>query len=388
MEASTVMAPSLRQVLSGVDTLVAATQRRARRTFARAESVRISPYRGWATRTHAVVLGRTLLADLAVEAQLERSPRLARVLYERFLTLEATPVDVRVSWRGQQATTTSDAYGFFEQRFELDGKPATETTRADLALASASTGATVQQSAEVFGLQPDAAFAIISDIDDTVLETELSNPYKRGLQLVYSEQRMRLPFEGIAALYQALSRDKNPIFYVSNAPWNLYPHVVELLDHNEIPKGPLLLRDSRLAERFVRDARTGEVFVHKQRALRRLVEEHPGLSFILLGDSSRRDPLRYVEIAEAHPGRVAAIYIRHVHGILARRGSLAELQLRAERAGAEWVLADDTVTLARHAESRGYVPAAEVSRVREGKRQDELTPPVELTSVAASGDAK
>jgi phosphatidate phosphatase APP1 len=379
------MAPSLRQVLSGVDTLVAATQRRARHTFARAESVRIAPYRGWITPTHAVVLGRTVLADVAVEAQLQRSPRLARVLYERFLTLEATPIDVRVSWRGQSETTTSDAYGFFEQRFELRGQPATETTRADFALASASPGPAVLQTAEIFGLQPDAAFGIISDIDDTVLETELSNPWKRGLQLVYSEQRMRLPFEGIAALYKALSRRKNPIFYVSNAPWNLYPHVLELLDHNDIPRGPLLLRDSRLAERFV-VGQGGQVQVHKQRALKRLVEDHPGLSFVLLGDSSRRDPLRYVEIAEAYPGRVAAIYIRHVRGVLARRGSLLELQERARRAGAEWVLSEDTVTMARHAESRGYVPAAEVSRVREGKRQDELSPPVELTSV--SSDSK
>lgn len=378
------MAPSLRQVLSSVDTIIAGTQRRARRTFARAESVRILPYRGWVTPTHAVVLGRTVLSDVAVEAALARSPRLARVLYERFLTLEATPVDVRVSWRGQSAIATSDGSGFFEQRFDLAGQAATETTRADFALASASTGAVVQQSAEIFGLQPDAAFGIISDIDDTVLETELSNPWKRGLQLVYSRQRMRLPFDGIAALYKALSRRKNPIFYVSNAPWNLYPHVLELLDHSDIPRGPLLLRDSRLAERFVQSEPGGEVLVHKQRALRRLVEDHPGLSFILLGDSSRRDPLRYIEIAEAYPGRVAAIYIRHVHGVLARRGSLEVLQQRAQRAGAEWVLADDTVTMARHAESRGYVPASEVSRVREGKRQDELSPPVELPSAAAT----
>jgi phosphatidate phosphatase APP1 len=382
------MAPSLRQVLSGVDTLVAATQRRARRTLGRAESVRITPYRGWVTPTHAVVLGRTVLADLAVEATLKRSPRLARVVYERFLTLEAATIDVRVSWRGQSAITTSDAYGFFEQRFDLGGQAVTETTRADFALASASTGASEQRGAEVFGLQPDAAFGIISDIDDTVLETELSNPWKRGLQLVYSKQRMRLPFEGIAALYKALSRRKNPIFYVSNAPWNLYPHVVELLDHNDIPRGPLLLRDSRLAERFVLSEPGGELLVHKQRALRRLVEDHPGLSFILLGDSSRRDPLRYIEIAEAYPGRVTAIYIRHVHGVLARRGSLEVLQQRAERAGAEWVLADDTVTIARHAESRGYVPTSEVSRVRDGKRQDELSPPVEMNTVAATSDSK
>jgi phosphatidate phosphatase APP1 len=195
---------------------------------------------------------------------------------------------------------------------------------------------------------------------------------------------MRLPFDGIAALYQAFAQLNNPIFYVSNAPWNLYSHVVELLDHNQIPKGPLLLRDSRFAERIVPDTPGGPLLVHKQRALRRIVEDHPGIPFVLLGDSSRRDPLRYIEVAEAHPGRVAAIYIRQVHGVLARRGSLDQLKQRAQRAGVEWLLADDTVSIAKHAQSRGFVPASEVGHVRERKLADEQAPPAELTSLSAS----
>jgi phosphatidate phosphatase APP1 len=328
-----------------------------------------------------VVLSRALLSDVALEERLLRGPRLLRVAYERFGTLETEPLEVKVTWHDQARTVQSDRGGFIDLSFPLRGPAPVGVTRAELTVADAS-GPRVA-SADIFGLHPKAAFGVISDIDDTVLETELTNPWKRALQLVYSQERMRLPFDGIAALYQALSQPHNPIYYVSNAPWNLYSHVVELLDHHDIPKGPLLLRDTRIGERVVLDEHSGRVVVHKQRALRRLVEDHPQLSFVLLGDSSRRDPLRYVEVAESFPGRVAAIYIRRVHGVLARRSSLDQLKERSARAGVELLVADDTVSIAEHARSRGFVPAAEVGRVLEGQRRDQQAPPTELTSVAA-----
>jgi len=317
-------------------------------------------YRGWATGEHAVVLGRVVEDDLDAREQLRRVPRLLRVAYERFATLGAAGAPVRVEWKGQQVRATSDAGGFVDVVSPGGGGPPGEVGHALLALDGSSARA------EIYPVPAEATLGVISDIDDTVLETELDHPIGRALQLVYSEERMRLPFDGIAALYQAFTTRGSPIFYVSNAPWNLYQHVVELLDHHEIPKGPVLLRDQGLGERPPRGGG-----VHKQAALRRIVEDCRGLSFVLLGDSSRRDPLRYVEVAEQHPGRVAAIYIREVSGLLARREKLDHLKARAAEAGVELLVAGDTVTIARHAASRGFVPRSEVEHVADGKREDE-----------------
>lgn len=380
------MTSTLHGLLARADTTLADAQRQLRHALGRVEDVRLVPFRSWVTPSKAVVLGRAVLADVELEEKLERGPRLLRVAHQKFWTLESRPVSVRVTWEGQTSSVTSDAGGFIDVSLPLPGPAPTTLTHAQMMLDD---GARSRPTAvDVFGLHPRAEFGVISDIDDTVLETELSNPWRRFLQLIYSKQRMRLPFEGIAALYQALAQAHNPVFYVSNAPWNLYQHVVELLDHHAIPRGPLLLRDSRIAERIVRDAASGQVLVHKQRALRRIVEEHPNLPFVMLGDSSRRDPLRYVEIAEAFPGRVAAIYIRRVRGLLARRGSLERLQQRAQRAGVELSIADDTVTIARHAQSRGFVPAAEVGRVLEGKARDERAPAIELGAAASAASSR
>ena len=48
---------------------------------------------------------------------------------------------------------------------------------------------------------------------------------------------------GVAAFYRALHAGVNPFFYVSKSPWNLYAPLVEYLEVQGLPLGPLLLRD-------------------------------------------------------------------------------------------------------------------------------------------------
>jgi phosphatidate phosphatase APP1 len=343
-----------------VDPLVAA-HRELRRVLRRKGEHRAAPFRGWVTSRKAVVLGRVVEDDPGVSDRVGRAGRLARVTYERFGSVPAGGVEVRVSWEGRVVTTNSDWRGLVDVAIPVEHAPAARTTEVRLEL-----DGQPARSAELFTSDPKAGLGVITDIDDTVLETEISNPWKRAMQLVYSEQRMRPPFDGVAALFRSFAEPGRPVFYVSNAPVTLYDHVAELLDQNGIVRGPLLLRDPVLVE----GPRS-----HKQIALRRLVEDHPELTFVLIGDSTRRDPLRYVEVAESHPGRVAAIYIRKVTGLLSSRADLSELVERARRVGVELVIAQDTVTMAQHAQSRGFVTRTEVSQVREAKREDELTPP-------------
>src|SRR5690606_28621191 len=125
----------LHSVLSRADTALAAAQRRLRRTLGRVEAVRILPFRSWVTPQRCVVLGRAVLADVALQSQLEHLPRLVRVVHEKFWTLESPPVAVRVSWEGRTSTVMSDSGGFIDAGFPLDGAPPVTTTRARLILA-------------------------------------------------------------------------------------------------------------------------------------------------------------------------------------------------------------------------------------------------------------
>ena len=65
---------------------------------------------------------------------------------------------------------------------------------------------------------------------------------------IISNAAARLPFEGVADLYRALHADRNPLFYVSSSPWNLYELLDDYMEINKIPHGPMLLQDWGIEE--------------------------------------------------------------------------------------------------------------------------------------------
>src|SRR5260370_17167370 len=100
------------------------------------------------------------------------------------------------------------------------------------------------------------------------------------MTIALSTARTRKPFQGVAAFYRALHAGLNPVFYVSKSPWNLYVPLVEYLEVQGLPEGPLFLRN--LGLRMPRD--------HKRTAIAALLQAYPALPFILIGDSGENDP--------------------------------------------------------------------------------------------------
>ncbi|CAH8282499.1 phosphatidate phosphatase APP1 [Mariniflexile fucanivorans] len=161
-----------------------------------------------------------------------------------------------------------------------------------------------------------ASFGVISDIDDTILHTGISSILKWRVLintfLVSSGKRM--PLEGAPEFYHLLHQGKNgheanPIFYVSHSPWNLYRYLEYFLKKNNFPKGPIILRN--FPRPFSRKNK-GEK-PQKQKEILNLLKAYPKMNFILIGDIGEHDPDIYLEIAEAYPERISAIYLRSVN---------------------------------------------------------------------------
>jgi phosphatidate phosphatase APP1 len=212
----------------------------------------------------------------------------------------------------------------------------------------------VRATAEILIPREAADFAVISDIDDTVLQTHVTQKLKMIWVTLSGSAFTRIPFEGTSALYRALSVGasggaSNPIFYVSKSPWNLYDFLVDFMDYHELPRGPLLLRDVGLREAPPID--------HKTAAVNRLLETYPSLPFILIGDSGERDPDIYLETAARYPGRVRAIYIRDLGGRnAAKSGDRAEaLCAKARGYGTEMLWLELAHDALEHARLRGWV---------------------------------
>ena len=202
-----------------------------------------------------------------------------------------------------------------------------------------------------------AAYGVISDMDDTVLQSEVTSFLRAARMVLLENARTRLPFAGVAAFYRALEEGpaggpKNPIFYVSSSPWNLYDVIAGFLEAEGIPAGPLLLRDWDLGPSLFRNAG------HKTRLIREILETFSALPFILIGDSAQEDPEIYAEIVAAHPSRILAVYIRSVEPHPERSAAIRRLTERVAAAGSTLVLADDTLTIASHASAHGWIREA------------------------------
>ncbi len=122
--------------------------------------------------------------------------------------------------------------------------------------------------------------------------------HRDGLRL-----RPAPPFAGAPELYRALaagpgSTADNPLFYVSSTPWPLHDFLTGFLAHRDFPLGPLLLRDVP-----VRSADRSH-HAHKRAHIEEILRVHPGLGFVLLGDSGQHDPEIYAGVVRDHPGRI------------------------------------------------------------------------------------
>ncbi len=236
-------------------------------------------------------------------------------------------------------------------------------------------GTPVKGDGEAQFLSPTTKFGVISDIDDTVIQSRVSNFIQAARTVMLGNARTRLPFPGVAAFYRALREgagggEKNPIYYVSSSPWNIYDVISEFMELQHLPKGPLLLRDWDISLGALSASRH---FEHKGRLIRDILGLYPALPFILVGDSSQHDPEIYRQIVSEFPNRILAIYIRDVTRSPERAASIKLLADEVLAANSALVLAEHTLDVAKHAAEHGWISAKSLPEIREEKRADEGT---------------
>jgi phosphatidate phosphatase APP1/pimeloyl-ACP methyl ester carboxylesterase len=327
---------------------------RLRRPRRRPGPALIVPYRGIGTPAALHLSGR-VLEDRGIRPPNDADTRWAnlRANWRRFGSRELPHVRVRATFQDVVVETTTDAEGYFHLSLQPNA-PLRDTLvqRVDLALPDLG----ARGAGEVFVPPASARCAIVSDIDDTVLQTYATDTLRMLALTFLHNARTRLPFEGVAALYQALvagpdGQRHNPIFYVSSSPWNLYDFLVDFLAYHGLPAGPLFLTDYGLdRDRLVRQGHRR----HKLQAIGRIATTYPDLPLVLIGDSGQHDPEIYLEVARTYPGRVVAIYIRHVSHER-RAEEVHALSAEARRLNVPMVLAPTTDALAADAASRGLI---------------------------------
>lgn len=307
------------------------------------ENFRIETYVGFGGPGGVVVGGRVLDDPPQSEAvDGEGVGAAVRRSLSQFWTNDLPDVPLRVTVGDTSVETRTDEDGYFVVRLETAGS----ATSGSVELATDYRGLTDRHTTpiQVVLPGPGARFGIISDIDDTILETGVQRVWQMVRTTFTGSALTRTPFPGAPELYRDLAAGRNPVFYVSSSPWNLYTFLQGFLRHRGFPAGPVLLRDL---------LGNAEGRARKHERINLVLALNPDLPFVLLGDSGERDPEIYADMVKAHPDRFLAVYIREVR--------LDPGDGRVEQVSDSWdsevpfVLAADSDAVRRHASSIGLL---------------------------------
>ncbi len=282
------------------------------------EPLTVDLYRGYRSSDKLFIQGRVLeREDITVDSSDRRWTNFMNAL-RRMETDEIAGAEVRVSCGEHVFDRTTDSEGYFTVHEavseRLDDKNWERVTAQITAVPVGEAPSDVFTGA-ITDLTRTAEIAIVTDIDDTILQTGVTSLFKlRALYRTLADNAYtRVPFGGAAELFAGLAsgskatEEGNPIFYLSNSPWNLYQLLVKFLGVKGFPKGPIFLRDVGLP--YEGTPKSGS---HKELTLRRLLEDFPTVKFVLVGDSGEADADIYYAAAQEFPERIRAIVIRNV----------------------------------------------------------------------------
>lgn len=317
----------------------------------------VLPYRGYANANNIFLKGRVIENEGAFEGKSDTAIQNLLESFKRFETDEYGGGKIRITILDQTFDLVTDKEGYFTLDSDWTGPTQLENAQwidAEIALLDVTNedDSAIKAKGVVFYETENADYGVITDVDDTVLQTNVTSLFK--LKMLYAtffqNARQRLPMEGIVDLFKAFSKGgngkrQNPIFYVSNSPWNIYDLLAEFMDIQQFPKGPILLRDYGLSP-------IEDFSGHKLNTIRRILKNHPNLPFIFLGDTAAEDADFYIELAKEFPNQVAAIYIRQTKDT---KNARRIAQLIEANSNIEVVLTDSSKQMVEHARNKRFL---------------------------------
>ncbi|KAF8351920.1 hypothetical protein F5887DRAFT_1068303 [Amanita rubescens] len=160
---------------------------------------------------------------------------------------------------------------------------------------------------------PDSGFGVISDIDDTVKVTHVLDTSEM-LKTTFLDDPV--PVDGMPELYASLARSLSPhFFYVSGSMLQIYPFIHDFIDTTySSSKGPLFLRNLTDIHDIVNFMESDGIFEYKSAIIDQIKGMYPNKKFLVVGDSTQKDPETYGEAYRKYGDSIMCAWIRKVDG--------------------------------------------------------------------------
>ena len=335
---------------------------RERRVVKRGRVPGVIPYIGYGSTEWVRVLGRVLYlpetepqeAEAPAESLRPVVAQVARVRgWRSFSSVHVPHSPVRVLIDGEPITeVASDRGGVIDHLVPVKLSPGWHTIT--LQANGARSGRAEAAHAPVYIVDPTAHFGLLSDVDDTILNTALPKPLVAAWNSFVLDEHARTSTPGMPVLYDHLlaKHPGSPVIYLSTGAWNVAPALSRFLERNLYPMGSLLLTDwGPTTDRWFRSGKD-----HKTRELSRLAREFPDVKWVLVGDDGQHDEELYQRFATAHPENVAAVLIRQLSvGQAVLAGGRSKARLQRSVSGVPWIYGPDGATLHQELRNLGIL---------------------------------
>lgn len=288
--------------------LVASFSAVANMAYAGSDAVVLYPGYGDAHRT--VIEGRVIESE-SVEPARTTDSRWRNFIrnIRLFFNDEREGRKVEVHAAGRDWSAVTDEEGYFKVTIDA-AQPLTPGWRPVTARVRDQRGEGV-----FLVVPPENTFGIISDIDDTILVSDVTDKDTLLANTFLKNPLQRDAVPGVAGFYRRLAGrnprpDAAPIIYLSASPRQFHTSIQTFLDFNDFPPGVLITK--KITNDRSSDPLLDQI-AYKTAKIEEILARLPRVRFVLVGDDGEKDPEIYHDVYTRFPARVEATWIRRVN---------------------------------------------------------------------------
>ena len=353
----------------------------------RRNPIRVQPYFGYRNRDKLIISGRTV-RSLPPKFEQAGRWRSFMVMMSQFFARKVADIDVtlcltRADGADFDYVATSDELGYFRFEIDLEGDwPYPALTAWEVVrLGWQDRDGRNSVIGHVLVPGKDAAIGVISDIDDTIMETGITGGWHnvvRNWKRIFAQMpQERILVEGADVFYGAIGggvsvpkaeqptgsfipATHRPFYYISSSPWQLFSYLLAFQRSRNLPQGVLFLRKWGFNRDTIGEKSHG---AHKQKSISAILDHFSDLRFAFIGDDTQGDLPAFAEAVAREPERIAAVFIRTTEN------ALSDVELDAKRViesfGVPLWLGNSYAVGQDFLRAAGVAPHGETSRIVE-----------------------
>jgi len=204
-------------------------------------------------------------------------------------------------------TIRSDEEGYFRFTLPLNDESLSESLTIQLQAENTK----LNSQCSLFLPGQANSVGIISDFDDTVVVSDVTDKTKLLLNILTKNYKQREVVEGMSAFYRRLlmtNHEQALLIFLTGSPRQIQKSIEAFLNYHNFPSRIVLTKklNGENSDPIF------DQFKYKTEKIIALLEFFPEIDFVLVGDDGEKDPEVYDYIQMQFPGRIKDVWIRQV----------------------------------------------------------------------------